>query len=158
MNRAVDEEGNGIVSPSRLFPKIRLIKLFLDNFPSSKAGMTSFRTRLLVKEKLVNLCSTREQIKLIKGKLVKENLVLCYLGFTYIHRNVFLKRQFIVFKVGNTALIQTGSGLDQWRKHITYTAVGVGFVKGKWLLMSKKLKTKRYIIPEIVLSTKGPCP
>ena len=33
-------------------------------------GITSFWTRLLVKEKLVNLCCTHEQIKLVKGKLV----------------------------------------------------------------------------------------
>ena len=39
--------------------------------------MISFRTRLLVKEKLVNLCCTHEQIKLAKEKLVKENLVVC---------------------------------------------------------------------------------
>ena len=38
----------------------------------SQAGMTSFWTRFLVKEKLVNLCRTHEQIK-----LVKENTFVC---------------------------------------------------------------------------------
>ena len=41
-------------------------KFFLDKEPCSKAGMTSFWTRFLVKEKLVNLCRTHEQIKLVK--------------------------------------------------------------------------------------------
>ena len=35
------------------------------------------KLRLLVKGKLVNLCCTHEQIKLVKVKLVKENLVVC---------------------------------------------------------------------------------
>ena len=46
------------------------------NFPCSKASMTSLWTSLLVKGKLVNLCCMHEQIKVVKGKLVKENLVV----------------------------------------------------------------------------------
>ena len=42
-----------------------------------KYGHASFWTRLLVKEKVVNLCRTHEQIKSVKEKLVKENLVVC---------------------------------------------------------------------------------
>ena len=42
---------------------------FLDKEPCSKAGHANFWTRFLVKEKLVNLCRTHEQIKLI----AKEN-------------------------------------------------------------------------------------
>ena len=45
-----------------------------NNFPCSNAGMTM---QLLVKEKLVNLCCAHEQIKLVKGKLVKKNVVVC---------------------------------------------------------------------------------
>ena len=44
-------------------------QVFLDKEPCSKAGMTSFWTRLLVKEKLVNLRRTHERIKLVKEKL-----------------------------------------------------------------------------------------
>ena len=40
--------------------------------------ITSFWTRLLVKEKLVNLCRAHEQINLVeKKKLVKENMFVC---------------------------------------------------------------------------------
>ena len=39
--------------------------------------MTSFRTRLLVKETLVNLCRAHEQIKLVKEKRIKETVVVC---------------------------------------------------------------------------------
>ena len=40
------------------------------NFSLTIASMTSFWTRLLVKEKLVNLCRTHEQINLVKENLV----------------------------------------------------------------------------------------
>ena len=47
-------------------------KSFLDNGRGSKAGVTSFWTRKIVKEKLVNSCCTHKQMK-----HVKKNLVAC---------------------------------------------------------------------------------
>ena len=46
-----------------------------NSFTCSKSGMTSFWTSFLVMEKLVNLCCTHEQIKLVKGKFVKGTFV-----------------------------------------------------------------------------------
>ena len=46
----------------------KLTSCFLEKGPCSKAGMTSFWTRKIVKEKLFNLRCTYEQIKLVKGK------------------------------------------------------------------------------------------
>jgi hypothetical protein len=52
----------------QLLVKFTLTVLHMNNFPCSKAGMTSL---FLVKERIVNFCHTHKQVKV---KPVKENL------------------------------------------------------------------------------------
>ena len=71
----------GTVLPQ--YKRSKMTSLHSNNFPCWKTGMTSFSTKLLVKEIIVNFCRAHEQMKRVRGNLLLCTWLLLILNFSW---------------------------------------------------------------------------